>query len=207
MNLFDTLEQKDPVLTNVFWNWTNWTNAVSRSHSLTSVGLQKDEFQGYYDYVSSVSAFCIMFAVAYIISFGILYTLRNTFRQQKHDDEDDEEHLEEYTRGRLPFFLSTYICAVALLWLFVICLTLALSRNNTDAPALRLASIQRFWTLLVWMSIVALFVVTPFAFIYYEAEGFGRPNVGYAFSRCTETWIVLLILICLVSSDGEFGIG
>ena len=192
-------EQLDPKL-------AAWTLAHGPAGGET---VQLDEAQRYYNYVSSVVAFIVLFLFAYAISFVALYFLRRFFRRLKHEEGDDEDDIEfERRRGRLPFLLSTFIFAVSLMWLIVIIVTLPVQNQNDEHfnNWRSHRSVQRYWLFLIWMSVVALFVVAPFAFIYYEAEGFGRAYKGYAGSaaRCTETWTVLLLLICLVRMNSFF---
>ena len=90
-----------------------------------------------------------------------------------HQDELDAQQY-EHNRGFLSFSLSTFLLTIALLWLSLIPLTLALHSSLTTHWLLSWLTphlVSSLWTLTTFLSTLCLFVVSPFAYLYYEAEG------------------------------------
>ena len=80
----------------------------------------------------------------------------------------------EHNRGFLSFSLSTFLLTIALMWLSLIPLTLALHSSLTGHWLLSWLTphlVSSLWTLTTALSTLCLFVVSPFAYLYYEAEG------------------------------------
>ena len=90
-----------------------------------------------------------------------------------HQEELDAQQY-EHNRGFLSFSLSTFLLTIALLWLSLIPLTLALHSSLTNHYLLSWLTphlVSSLWTLITFLSTVSLFIVSPFAYLYYEAEG------------------------------------
>ena len=90
-----------------------------------------------------------------------------------HQEELDAQQY-EHNRGFLSFSLSTFLLTIALLWLSLIPLTLALHSKLTNHYLLSWLTphlVSSLWTLTTFLSTLSLFVVSPFAYLYYEAEG------------------------------------
>ena len=80
----------------------------------------------------------------------------------------------EHNRGFLSFSLSTFLLTIALLWLSLIPLTLALHSSLTSHWLLSWLTphlVSSLWTLTTFLSTLSVFIVSPFAYLYYEAEG------------------------------------
>ena len=91
----------------------------------------------------------------------------------QQDDLDAAQH--EHNRGFLSFSLSTFVLTVALLWLSLLGLTLTLSTPTLAShwllTWLTTDLVTSLWTLVSLLTSLCLFVVAPFAYLYYEAEG------------------------------------
>ena len=75
----------------------------------------------------------------------------------------------EHNRGFLSFSLSTFLLTIALLWLSLIPLTLALHSSLTGHWLLSWLTphlVSSLWTLTTALSTLCLFVVSPFAYLY-----------------------------------------
>ena len=91
-----------------------------------------------------------------------------------HQDElDAAQH--EHNRGFLSFSLSTLLLTVGLLWLALIPLTLTFTTPRLTSHYLLSwltpSLVSSLWSLTTTLSSLCLFLVAPFAYLYYEAEG------------------------------------
>ena len=126
-----------------------------------------------------------------------------------HDDFPDEENEREF----LTYSLATFVVCVALVWIELLVLSVLASGTGSASAAASMAHgavnaggltslnqlylfswctkdlVTVLWTGTVWLSSVSLFILAPFAFLYFEAEGIlGRRGT---LSRVAETVCVL----------------
>ena len=91
--------------------------------------------------------------------------------QQDELDAQQREH----NRGFLSFSLSTFLLTIALLWLSLVTLTLTLSTPSLTShwllTWLTADLVSSLWTIVPLLTSLSLFLVAPFAYLYYEAEG------------------------------------
>ena len=82
---------------------------------------------------------------------------------------------DEHNRGFLSFSLSTFLLTIALLWLALLSLTLTLSTPRLTSHWLLAwltnELVTSLWTLVSILTSLSLFLIAPFAYLYYEAEG------------------------------------
>ena len=109
----------------------------------------------------------------------------------------DSFPLVENEREFLTYSLATFVLAVGLVWLELLVLSVlastslhGVSLNQTYAFSWCTHSlVSTLWLGTVWLSSISLFVLAPFGFLYYEAEGLGGRK-GFV-SRVAETLLVL----------------
>jgi hypothetical protein len=128
------------------------------------------------------------------------------------------------------FLLSTFVLSVAIMWLVLVLFTALVatpnlslhwtfywltkelvqglsaafpfhrSRVRRSRKPLPLCLRADYWKHMVFLSSISLFIVAPFAFLYYEAEGFGPRSKGFS-ARFFETFVVLVLVTGIALSS------
>eukprot|EP01083_Nonionella_stella_P004392 12695_1 len=153
----------------------------------------------YYTTVRESLLFFLFFTAAYSFSVVFLILLRFFKRRARgldnsFDDEDDHQS------GFLPFLLCSFVVSNAVLWLFLVFMTAVVATKKLNlhwalywlTPKFVIA----FYIPVMWMSTLSLFMVVPFAYFYYEAQGFGwRKGVV---ARLLETSVVFALFAIML---------
>ena len=112
-------------------------------------------------------------AVATVADAGVFSTEPVPLSATQQDELDAAQ--DEHNRGFLSFSLSTFLLTVALLWLALLSLTLTYSTPRLTShwllAWLTAELVSSLWTLVSILTSLSLFLVAPFAYLYYEAEG------------------------------------
>lgn len=118
----------------------------------------------------------------------------------KHSKKSFEEMELEKEWGFVPFFVATFVSAVAVSWIYIGALAIIVSSIESSRHWFWSWCSKDFvsvlWDQASTATAASLFVLAPFSFFFYESEGFGRKR--RLWTRITETGVVVLLFMIVV---------